>query len=186
MAHMCIRHVTMDVSCHIRISHVTYWWAMSDLHESCQIWMSHVTYRLVMSYMDESCHVWVSHGTYGWVMSHIDWSCHIFMSHVSYGLVMSHMNESCHVWRRHVTYEEVIPFANWGDIKTFELCMVQVTHLNESRNMSKWVMSHICSDEHEMNIDWMGHVTHVQISHGSCHTRPNESCPTCAGEQQCV
>jgi len=48
------------------MSHVTYEWGISYMHESCHIWMSHVTYEWVMSHMNESCHIWMSHVTYEW------------------------------------------------------------------------------------------------------------------------
>jgi len=53
-----------EESCHVGINHVT-------MNDSCQIRMSHVTYESVISHMNESCytrelvmsHIWMSHVT---------------------------------------------------------------------------------------------------------------------------
>ena len=46
------------------MSHVTFAWVMSHLHESCHICMSHVTFAWFMSHLHESCYICISHVTF--------------------------------------------------------------------------------------------------------------------------
>jgi len=51
----------MNESCHILMSHVTYEWVISHIHESCHISVIH---KRVMSHMNESSHTWMVQITY--------------------------------------------------------------------------------------------------------------------------
>jgi len=91
----------MDVSCHMRMSHVTCEWVVSHvemlrrditLHRVC---LRHFSPEWVLSHLNESCHIWMSHVTYEWVMPHLHESCHKWMSHVACEWVMSHMQLVC-------------------------------------------------------------------------------------------
>jgi len=130
-------------------SFCTYEWVMSH------IWMSHVTR------MNESCH------TYEWVMSHI------WMSHIT------HTNRACHtyewvmshLWISHITHtkDPCLPVLSWLYCMNssyckyqlyaqvtwlIDICMSHVTHINGSRHVYVWVLSHI----------WTSHVTYTNNS----------------------
>jgi len=94
--------------------------------------------------------------TYEWVMSHI------WMSHVT------HRNESCHAsgyalnmpeTRPTFTYERVMSHiilfhvTRWND---------HVTHMNESCQTYKCVMTHIWVIIHFIHL-WMSHITHINL-----------------------
>jgi len=90
-----MRHVTYEflVSCHTRMSPVTYEWVISHMNASCHICMGRI--------IDSSCRTWMRYVTYEYVVSHIHKSCHIWMRHVTYEWVIHAMNESYHMWIGH-------------------------------------------------------------------------------------
>jgi len=124
-SHMIEFAANKRVAWQVRMSHVTYEWAMLHVNES---WHTHhVIFEYGESRMNESCrkptrqvthmneschiHKWamshtgMSHGTYvnescytyEWVVPQTDASCHIWVSHVTHEWVTSHMNESRHI-----------------------------------------------------------------------------------------
>jgi len=91
-----MRHVAYEYeSRHLKMSHITYAWVVSPIHE----W--------VMSPMNESCRLdsyakrlpstthMSRHLSSVTHIKGIHESCHLWMSHVTYEWVMSPMNESC-------------------------------------------------------------------------------------------
>jgi len=65
------------------------------------------------------------------------------MSHVTYEWVMSHTNELCQLWMSHVTYEWVMSHVWHTPVCHTYVWMCHITYMNESRHVSKWVMSHL-------------------------------------------
>jgi len=111
-------------ACHIRVSHATYEWVLSHIHESCHRWTSRVIYEWVLSHTDLRDYSVLQDTSRPWVVSQhdINESCHIWTSHVTYTRVVSHMEESCHMWMLHVAYRPTRLLSAAGRANAVAVC----------------------------------------------------------------
>jgi len=161
----------MNGSYHVYVSHGTYVWVMSRVHESCHVHISHVTYICVMS------RIYESYVRYGWVMSSIETEVvaqrlhtpaetHVIsyvtysMSHVTYEWFMSHMNESCHIWMSHVTYEWVMSQQTETAAKSL---LGLMSFIEWSMLAVQWAVR--CRVTYALRCVTFEWVTHVSTSH---------------------
>ena len=81
---ICMSHITYAESCRIWMSPVTYPWVMKTWPSIGNI--SHNTYEWVLSHMHEACHIWMSHVSFFSVLSNEDLAQ--YRRHASWPLVV--------------------------------------------------------------------------------------------------